>query len=189
LTLLSPAAPTLVPCLARPELPEGRAEWPVALRLDPLPQADVDELIPETLTDDLRERITRASGGNPLFVTEMVAMAVAGEGEVVVPPTLQAVLAARLDQLESEDRSVLERGAVAGEIFHRGAVQALSDGRQVTPRLASLVRKNLIRPDRAQLPGDDAFRFRHLLIRRRLRRTLQGDARPAARELLRLARG
>jgi class 3 adenylate cyclase len=165
LALLSTAAPILVLCLARPELPERRPEWPVALRLEPLPQADVDELIPETLTDDLREKIIRASGGNPLFVTQMVAMAAASEGEVVVPPTLQAVLAARLDQLDSEERSVLERGAVEGEIFHRGAVQALSDGRQVTPRLASLVRKNLIRPDRAQLPGDDAFRFRHLLIR------------------------
>jgi class 3 adenylate cyclase/tetratricopeptide (TPR) repeat protein len=165
LALLSTAAPILVLCLARPELPERRAEWPVALRLEPLPQADVDELIPETFTDDLREKIIRASGGNPLFVTQMVAMAAASEGEVVVPPTLQAVLAARLDQLESVERSVLERGAVEGEVFHRGAVQALSDGSQVTPRLASLVRKNLIRPDRAQLPGDDAFRFRHLLIR------------------------
>ena len=165
LALLSTAAPILVLCLARPELPERRAEWPVALRLEPLPEADVDELIPETLTADLREKISRASGGNPLFVTEMVAMAVATEGELVVPPTLQAVLAARLDQLENVERSVLERGAVEGEIFHRGAVQALSDGRQVTPRLASLVRKSLIRPDEAQLPGDDAFRFRHLLIR------------------------
>jgi class 3 adenylate cyclase/tetratricopeptide (TPR) repeat protein len=165
LALLSTAAPILVLCLARPDLPERRREWPVALRLEPLPVADVDELIPESLTADLRGKITRASGGNPLFVTQMVAMAAASEGEFVVPPTLQAVLAARLDQLESVERSVLERGAVEGEIFHRGAVQALSDGSQVTPRLASLVRKNLIRSDKAQLPGDDAFRFRHLLIR------------------------
>jgi tetratricopeptide (TPR) repeat protein len=61
---------------------------------------------------------------------------------------------------------VLERGAVEGEIFHRGAVQALApDETQVTPRLAALVRKELIRPDRTQLAGDDGFRFRHLLIR------------------------
>ena len=60
---------------------------------------------------------------------------------------------------------MLERGAVEGEIFHRGAVQALSDGRRVTPRLASLVRKDFIRPDTAQIPAEDAFRFRHLLIR------------------------
>jgi predicted ATPase len=77
-----------------------------------------------------------------------------------------ALLAARLDQLETGERSVLERGAVEGEIFHRGAVQALAPGEtQVTPRLAALVRKELIRPDRAQLVGEDGFRFRHLLLR------------------------
>src|SRR5204862_4612931 len=88
------------------------------------------------------------------------------DGAVVVPPTLQALLAARLDQLEAADRSVLERGAIEGEIFHRGVVQALApEGTQVTPRLAALVRKELIRPDRSQLAGEDGFRFRHLLIR------------------------
>ena len=93
-------------------------------------------------------------------------MAGEAEGEVVVPPTLQALLAARLDQLETAERSVLERGAIEGEIFHRGAVQALApDETQVTPRLAALVRKELIRPDRPQLAGEDGFRFRHLLIR------------------------
>jgi class 3 adenylate cyclase/tetratricopeptide (TPR) repeat protein len=163
--LLSTGAPILLLCLARPDLVEHRVEWPVALSLDPLPDSNVDELIPELLTGDVRERIARASGGNPLFITEMVAMAEEAKGEVVVPPTLRALLAARLDQLEREERSLLERGAVEGEIFHRGAVQALSDAREVTPRLASLVRKGLIRPDRAQLPGQDAFRFRHLLIR------------------------
>ena len=83
-----------------------------------------------------------------------------------MPPTLQALLAARLDQLEPAERSVLERGAIEGEIFHRGAVQALApDETQVTPRLAALVRKELIRPDRPQLAGEDGFRFRHILIR------------------------
>jgi class 3 adenylate cyclase/tetratricopeptide (TPR) repeat protein len=163
--LLSTGAPILLLCLARSDLVERRAEWPVALRLEPLPDSDVDELIPELLTGDVRERIVRASGGNPLFVTEMVAMAEAIEGELVVPPTLQALLAARLDQLESEERAVLERGAVEGEVFHRGTVRALTDGGPVTPRLASLVRKGLIRPDTAQIPAEDAFRFRHLLMR------------------------
>ena len=61
--------------------------------------------------------------------------------------TLQALLAARLDQLDPAERRVLERGAIEGEIFHRGAVQALApDESQVTPRLAALVRKELIRP-------------------------------------------
>ena len=163
--LFSSGVPLLLLCLARPELLERRPSWPVTLRLEPLAEDAVEELLPATLAPDLRERIVRAAGGNPLFVHEMVAMADETEGDVTVPPTLQALLAARLDQLERSERSVLERGAVEGEIFHRGAVQALTGAEQVTPRLAALVRKQLIRPDRAQLPGDDGFRFRHLLIR------------------------
>ena len=88
------------------------------------------------------------------------------EREVEVPPTLRALLAARLDQLDAAERRVLERGAVEGEVFHRGAVQALApEEPQVTPRLAALVRRELIRPDTAQFAGEDGFRFRHLLIR------------------------
>ena len=113
----------------------------------------------------MRARIADAAGGNPLFITEMLALATAG-GELEVPPTLRALLTARLDQLEPQERSVLERGAVEGEIFHRGAVQALApDETEVLPRLAALVRHELIRPDRPQFPGEDGFRFRHLLIR------------------------
>ena len=164
--LLSSGASILLLCMARPELTERRPTWPVTLRLEPLGDEDVDELIPERIPAELREKIARAAGGNPLFVGEMLAMAGEAEGEVVVPPTLQALLAARLDQLEAAERSVLERGAIEGEIFHRGAVQALApDETQVTPRLAALVRKELIRPDKSQLAGEDGFRFRHLLIR------------------------
>ena len=164
--LLSSGASILLLCMARPALAERRATWPVTLRLEPLPDDDVDELIPEDTSGDLRERISRAAGGNPLFVEEMVAMADEAEGEVVVPPTLHALLAARLDQLEPAERRILECGAIEGEIFHRGAVQALApEETQVTPRLAALVRKELIRPDRPQIAGEDGFRFRHLLIR------------------------
>ena len=163
--LLSSGASILLLCMARPGLAERRPTWPVTLRLEPLADEDVDELIPERIPGDVRQRIARAASGNPLFIQEMLAMA--GDADIeVVPPTLQALLAARLDQLEPAERSVLERGAVEGEIFHRGAVQALApDGTQVTPRLAVLVRKDLIRPDTSQLEGEDGFRFRHLLIR------------------------
>ena len=163
--LLSSGPAILVLCLARPDLVERRPEWPVAFRLQPLADAHVAELLPATLAPGLRSAISRAAGGNPLFVTEMVAMARESGGDVAVPPTLQALLAARLDQLELGERSVLERGAVEGEIFHRGAVQALAKDGQVTPRLASLVRKELIRPERSNIAADEAFRFRHLLIR------------------------
>src|SRR5436190_6602544 len=164
--LLSSGAPILLLCIARPELTDSRSGWPVVLRLEPLGKEDVEELIPERITEGLRAKIARAAGGNPLFIEEMLAMAGGAGGEVVVPPTLQALLAARLDQLETAERNVLERGAIEGEIFHRGAVHALAPKEtQVTPRLAALVRKELIRPDRPQLAGEDGFRFRHLLIR------------------------
>jgi class 3 adenylate cyclase/tetratricopeptide (TPR) repeat protein len=162
-SLLSSGAPLLLLCLARTDLVERRPTWPVALRLEPLSEADVHELLPAAIPSERRSEVVRASGGNPLFVTELVAMA--AEGDVSVPPTLQALLAARLDQLEPAERAALECGAVEGEIFHRGTVQALASGDGVTSLLASLVRKQLIRPDTPHLPQDDAFRFRHLLIR------------------------
>jgi class 3 adenylate cyclase/tetratricopeptide (TPR) repeat protein len=163
--LLSAGAPLLLLCMARPELVEQRPTWPAALRLEPLPAEQADALIGDAVSGELRERIGRAAGGNPLFISEMLAMA-AGDGEVEVPPTLKALLATRLDQLDEPERKVLERGSVEGEIFHRGAVQALApEEAQVTTRLAGLVRRELIRPERAQLPGDDGYRFRHLLIR------------------------
>ncbi len=164
--LLSSGASILMLCIARPELAERRPGWPVTLRLEPLSDEDVDELLARRIHGELHERIARAAGGNPLFVEEMLAMAGEADGEVVVPPTLKALLAARLDRLEPGERRVLEMGAVEGEIFHRGAVQALApEETQVTPRLAALVRRELIRPDRPQLAGEDGFRFRHLLIR------------------------
>ncbi|MDP9340863.1 MAG: AAA family ATPase [Actinomycetota bacterium] len=164
--LLSSGAPILVLCMARPELTDRRSGWPVTFRLEPLGDQEVDELLPERIPNELRTRIASAAGGNPLFIEEMLAMSGEADSEVVVPPTLHALLAARLDQLEPTERTVLELGAVEGEIFHRGAVQALAPQEtRVTPRLAALVRKELIRPDRAHLPGEDGFRFRHLLIR------------------------
>ena len=164
--LLSSGAPILLLCIARAELLDRRSAWPVTLRLEPLRAREVEQLIPEHISGQLRERIASASAGYPLFIEEMVAMAGEQEGEVAVPPTLQALLAARLDQLDGAERSVLERGAVEGEIFHRGAVQALApEETQVTPRLAALVRKELVRPTKPQVAGEDGFRFRHILIR------------------------
>ena len=166
IALLSSGAPLLLVCMARPELLDRRPQWPVGLRLGPLSGAQVSELIGDRAAMPLGERIARAAGGNPLFVLEMLAMLDQAGGEVVVPPTLRAMLAARLDQLDAGDRRVLERGAVEGEVFHRGAVQALApEEPQVTHRLAALVRRELIRPEKAQFPGEDGFRFRHSLIR------------------------
>jgi tetratricopeptide (TPR) repeat protein len=87
-------------------------------------------------------------------------------GDAAVPPTLKALLAARLDQLAAAERSVLECGSIEGEIFHRGAVEMLaSDGVGAAPQLDALVRKQLLRPDTPLFEAEEGFRFRHLLIR------------------------
>jgi class 3 adenylate cyclase/tetratricopeptide (TPR) repeat protein len=171
-------APILLVCIARPELLDRRSTWAggklnaTTVLLEPLTAEETDELIERLLGDaDLAEplhaRIRESAEGNPLFVEQMLAMvAESGNGDVVVPPTIQALLAARLDQLDASERGVLERGSVEGKIFHRGGVEALApDEPDVPTKLMALVRKELVRPDRTQLPGDDAFRFRHLLIR------------------------
>jgi class 3 adenylate cyclase/tetratricopeptide (TPR) repeat protein len=169
-SLLSREAPIMLLCMARPEFAEQRPGWKGQLVLEPLRPTDVERLLERLLPDAgeaQRIRIREAAAGNPLFVEEMAAMArEAGEGEIAVPATIQALLAARLDQLHPAERRVLERAAVEGEVFHRGAVQALApEEPRVTARLAALARKELVRPERAQLPGEDGFRFRHLLIR------------------------
>jgi class 3 adenylate cyclase len=164
--LLSSGVALLLLCMARPELTERRSGWPIALRLEPLRGEAVQRLLPERFDVELRARIERAAGGNPLFVEEMVAMASEAPGEVTVPATLRGLLAERLDQLEPDERRMLECAAVEGELFHRGAVRALAGGDvEVTPRLAALARRGLIRPDRALVRDNDGFRFRHLLIR------------------------
>ena len=195
---LSRDAPILLLCMARPELLDRRTGWAggkvnaTSVLLEPLAPEETGRLIENLahLDDDLRGRILDAAEGNPLFVEEMVAfVAESGGGEITVPPTIQALLAARLDQLDAPERDVLERGSVEGRVFHRGAVQALApEEPQVMARLTSLVRKELVRPDKSELPGEDAFRFRHLLDpRRRLRRAPEGDPGGAARALRRLA--
>jgi class 3 adenylate cyclase len=171
-------APILLLCMARPDLLDWRAGWSggklnaTTLLLEPLTAEETDRLLGDLLGsmaigESLRERVRSTAEGNPLFVEEMVAMLRdAPSAQQLVPPTIQALLAARLDQLEVDERAVLERGAVEGRVFHRGAVLELApEGTQVDAQLAKLVRKELVRPDKPQLPAEDAFRFRHLLIR------------------------
>jgi predicted ATPase/class 3 adenylate cyclase len=171
---LSRDSPILLLCMARPELLELRPSWgggkwnATTVLLEPLNAAETEALLAELgeVSGELRDRIVRVAEGNPLFLEEMLALVRDSGGEVEVPPTIHALLAARLDQLDVAERSVLERGSVEGRTFHRGAVVALTDGNgPVDQRLLALVRKELVRPDRSELPGDDAYRFRHLLIR------------------------
>src|SRR5204863_7243913 len=119
--------------------------------LEPLDVAETERLLEELggVEPGLRGRITAAAEGNPLFLEEMLALVRAsGDGEVSVPPTIQALLAARLDQLDPAERAVLERGSVEGHVFHESAVRALANGEPQMPRLLALVRKQLVRPDK-----------------------------------------
>jgi class 3 adenylate cyclase len=187
-------APLLLLCVARPELLELRPDWgggkmnATTILLEPLAGDEVSHLVDNLLgradiPATARARILEAAEGNPLFVEEMLGMliddgllrfedgawrAVEDLAHVTVPPTIQLLLAARLDRLDAEERAVIERGAVEGKVFHAGAVTTLTpEGLrpQVPTRLLALARKELIRPDRAEFAGQDAFRFRHLLIR------------------------
>ena len=187
-------APILLLAIARPELLDARPHWgggklnATTILLQPLGAGDSAALIanlldsPE-LAETVQRRIGETAEGNPLFVEELVAMLVdqgvlrqenggwraAGELQsVAVPPSISALVAARLDHLEPLERDLIGRAAVVGKTFQRSAVAELSppDRREdLGPRLMTLVRKELVRPDRSATTGDEAFRFRHLLVR------------------------
>lgn len=180
------AAPILLLSLARPELLEHRPEWQVTVRLDPLGEHDVDALLEGllgTAQAAVRARLVTVSGGNPLFLEELVAMLVDEgvlriehgvttlEGDLdalALPASLHALLGARLDRLEPELRATLERGAIEGEVFHRGAVVELfppASRPLVRASLEALVGKDFIRPAEASFTGEAAFRFKHVLVR------------------------
>ena len=170
-------APLLLLCLARPDLYERRQGWAtphpnrVLITLAPLEERKVRALVDGlgAVSDEVKLRIVETAEGNPLFVEQLVAMeAESGEGALEVPPTIQALLAARIDRLEPEERSVLEHAAIEGRVFHRGSVAALmSDATHpdLGTHLMTLVRKEFIRPDQSLFAGDDGFRFCHILIR------------------------
>ena len=147
-------------------------------------------LLGRTCRRELGCGIAAAAGGNPLFVTEMIAMAARGRrrGRGAADAEGAAGGAARPARVGRAGRA--RAGAVEGELFHRGAVQALEpEEAQVAPRLAALVRRELIRPDRPLFAG----RGRLPLLppadpRRRLRRASEGDPGRAARAVRRLAR-
>jgi class 3 adenylate cyclase/tetratricopeptide (TPR) repeat protein len=170
--------PVLLLCLARPELAEEHPAWPgvragAVLALPPLTAEEATELVTalgdEGAFDEATlARITAAAEGNPLFAEQLAAlMAEEPEARVSIPPTIHALLAARLDRLEPEERAVLERAAVMGREFWRRAVVDLTpetERARAGSHLHALVRRNLIRPD----PGsrsEDGFRFSHVLVR------------------------
>ena len=175
-------APVLLLCLARPDLLDARPTWgggkhnTVSLLLEPLAETAAESLIETlpggaSLDSATRARLAQAAEGTPLFIEQMLALIAQDgppEGELVVPPTIQAILAARLDRLGPAERAVIERGALVGREFWVSGVRELSPVAlrpTVELHLMSLVRKELIRGTTSSLPGHDAFRFRHALIR------------------------
>jgi class 3 adenylate cyclase/tetratricopeptide (TPR) repeat protein len=188
------SVPVLLVCQARPELLDTRPGWVGArdnaslIALAPLSGAQTDGLIRELvggidLPAEARARIATVAEGNPLFVEETLRMlvdhgvlrsdngrwVVTGDlSSVTLPPTIHALLTARLDRLEPDQRGIIERGATVGRSFWWGAVAELSPP-EVRPRvgacLQSLVRKDLLEPDRSEIRQEDAFRFTHILVR------------------------
>ena len=143
-------APILVVCLARHSLLEVRDEWAsldgsVLVHLEALSEDDASRIVDNLLgsvgiATEARSRIVEAADGNPLFVEQMLSMLIdegrlrrdngswvpAGDLESVsVPPSLEALLAARIDVLEPTESSVLEAAAVVGQIFQARAVEAV----------------------------------------------------------------
>ena len=189
----SAEARLLLVCPTRRELVERLPEWsatPPARRIELRPLSDdharevASHLLGQAgLEDDVRTRVVEAAQGNPLFVEQLLSMlidegiirfedgcwrAVGAIDRVSVPPTIQALLAARLDYLEPEERAVIEPAAVIGHIFVRGAVEYLTT-ESVQPavgaQLHALTDKQFIHEDESRPPEEEAFRFHHILIR------------------------
>jgi class 3 adenylate cyclase/predicted ATPase len=172
-------APMLLLCTARPEFLDERPGWlttsegAAAMTLTPLSAAESDRLLEFLgIPIDTRVRIAAAAEGNPLYVEQMAAMLAEGEfaeGAVTIPPTIHALLTARLDRLKPSEKETIAAAAVCGKEFWRDAIVELmpADERdRLGPTLMSLVRKELIRPHRSTArPHDDAFLFSHALIR------------------------
>ncbi len=154
---------------ARAELREARPHWPVAVELDVLDAATTHALLAQSgLSDADRDAVVRACGGNPLFAEELAAFLAERPEGGAIPPTLSALLAARLDGLHAGERAAAERGAVEGELFHVQAVAAMSppaERAEVVSSLAALAERDLVRRAPAQFDADVAFRFKHALVR------------------------
>ena len=185
-------APLLLVCTTRHELIERLPDWSsgagarrIVLELlsDEDTAAVAEHLLGMAdLDEQIRERIVAAAEGNPLFVEQLLSMLI-DEGMIVfedgawhatpaiadaaVPPTIHALLAARLDGLGGDERAVIEPASVIGQVFVRAAVQHLSPERvqpELDVHLHSLAEKQLVHTDHSRTE-ENAFRFHHVLIR------------------------
>src|SRR5262245_667304 len=187
--------PVVIACSARPDLFDIHPDWNqeseqyCILVLTPLSEDESAQvaanLLGETdLDPDVRNKIVEAAEGNPLFVEQMLSMLlddgilardkrgrwilIREMGAITVPPTIQALLSARLDRLGPIDRVVVERASVIGNVFFRGAVEDLSPDevrRHAGESLENLTRRELVQPHESSFAGQEAYRFMHVLVR------------------------
>jgi class 3 adenylate cyclase len=185
-------APVLLVGLARPELRELRPSLAEAgrrvsdvLALDGLDTEATALLASRMLGGDglptaLQDRLPESTGGNPLFVRELVRMLVdegtiRREGDewrltvdadaVEVPPTIRSLLASRIERLPADERTVLERASILGADFTLGGLRALVDADDPSVLLERLRRRDLVEPTGAYLGDEPLHRFHHVLIR------------------------
>jgi class 3 adenylate cyclase/predicted ATPase len=171
------ATPLLVVAVARPELLERCPAWgggnPRALSLEVGPlaadeAADLAEalLVRSNVPLARRALLLEKAEGNPLFLEETARILTEEEGALErIPDTVQALIAARIDRLEADEKRLLQRAALVGRVFWRGALDRLA-GEDVGSVLDRLLDRELILPEeRSTLAGDRAFRFKHVLIR------------------------
>ena len=197
--------PLLIVCVARFELLDSRPAWgggnprAVSIELVPLDAEESDLLAAELLpaaagTEELALLLEKAEG-NPLFLEETARMLVEADLDCAaldrIPDSIQALIAARIDLLEAAQKRLLQRAAVIGRVFWRGALEHLAPGVDVAAGLEALIERDLIVRGR---PLDDLGRPRvpvHARAhpRRRLRGAHEGRARRDAPAFRRLGAG
>jgi tetratricopeptide (TPR) repeat protein len=172
-------APLLIVCLARPELLDIRPGWgggrlrAAAIELEPLAPEESEELLDALLADHElpaaeRRMLLEKTEGNPLFVEETTRMLLeGGTSSKRIPDTLQAIIAARIDRLPRNEKRLLQRASVIGRIFWEGAISHLAaDIDELEPVIDSLLQRDfLTREHRSSISGEQAYRFKHVLIR------------------------
>jgi class 3 adenylate cyclase/tetratricopeptide (TPR) repeat protein len=169
----------LLVCVARPDLLDSRPSWAggnpraLAIELGPLSAEESSELADALLANadvppGQRARALEKAEGNPLFLEETARMLADDEGVVLmrIPDSIQALIAARIDALEPADKRLLQRAALVGRVFWRGALDALSPGVDVAEGLDRLLEREFVAPEaHSSISGERAFRFTHGLIR------------------------
>lgn len=176
----SSGAPLLVLAVARPNLAERRPHWlvespeRVVMLLDPLADEEAEELVTvlagETVDASARARVIAIAEGNPLFAEQLLVLVRERGPEALEsrPPTVEALLASRLDALPPVERSAAERAAVIGRDFRRSELVALSPPEEAAlaeQTLGSLTRAGFVRARRATASAEDSYAFHHVLIR------------------------